>query len=179
LNIQNQIADFLSLLNPFKGTMDFFKSDEELMQDSKDNFQIFGTMWDGTKKLFNGIMNIFKPPEAKAGTLDEFLKDGGVLPDNTTKNFKEVRKNLMNLSDSFTMSEDGEVDFTSLGATKGKEMEDIMNSFLGVVKTEFLPLTEDDKLESIASSFMNSSLKTPIITKKSLDAAPEFVQDIF
>ena len=119
-NIQNQIADFLKLANPFKSIGDMFKSDEELMQDSKDNFQIFGTMWDGTKKMFNGIMNMFKPPEAKAGTLDEFLKDGGVLPNNneTNKNIKEVRNNLMNLSESFTMSDDMGVDFTSiLGAT--------------------------------------------------------------
>jgi len=180
-NIQNQIADFLKLANPFKSIGDFFKTDEEKLQDSKDSFQIFGTMWDGTKKLFNGIMNMFTP-EAKAGTLDEFLKDGGVLPNNneTNKNIKEVRNNLMNLSEAFTMSAEGEVDFTSiLGSTKGKEMEDLMTNFLGVVKTEFLPLTEEDKLESIASSFMNSSFKTPIITKKSLDAAPEFIQDIF
>ena len=64
MNIPNQIADFLRLANPFKGVMDMFKSEEEDTE-SKDNFQIFGTIFDGIKKLF-------RPAEAKAGTLDEF-----------------------------------------------------------------------------------------------------------
>ena len=164
LNIQNQIADFLSLLNPFKGTMDLFKSDEEIMQDSKDTFQIFGTIFDGIKKLF-------RPQEAKAGTLDEFLKDGGVLPDNTNDNVKEVGKKLMNV-------DDGSVDVSSiLGSKKRKEMGDLMTNFLGVVKTDFVP-SSDDKLESIASTF-NNSLKSPIITKKSLDDVSESTQNTF
>ena len=171
LNIQNQIADFLKLANPFKGIMDLFKSDEEKKQDSKDSFQIFGTIFDGIKKLF-------RPQEAKAGTLDEFLNDGGVLPGSTNENVKETANKLSNLSKTLKMSDDGSIDFSSiLGSKKGKEMEDFMTSFLGVIKTEFVP-SSDDKLESIASTF-NNSLKSPIITKTSLDDAPEFIQDIF
>jgi hypothetical protein len=182
LNIQNQIADFLSVLNPFRSIMDMFKSQEERMQDSKDRNAIFGTIFEGIKKLF-------RPAEAKAGTLDEFLKDGGVLPDNevvidqleANENVKDVGKKLMNMSNAFKMGDDGSVDFKSiLGATKGKEMEDLFTNFLGVVKNEFLPLTEDDKLSSIANSFMSTSFKNaPQITKKSLEDAPEFIQDIF
>ena len=171
LNIANQIADFLKLANPFKGIMDLFKSDEEKKQDSKDSFQIFGTIFDGIKKLF-------RPQEAKAGTLDEFLNDGGVLPGSTNENVKETANKLSNLSKTLKMSDDGSIDFSSiLGSKKGKEMEDFMTSFLGVIKTEFVP-SSDDKLESIASTF-NNSLKSPIITKTSLDDAPEFIQDIF
>ena len=163
-NIGNQIVDFLSLADPFKGTMDFFKSDEQLMQDSKDTFAIFGTMWDGTKKMFNGIMNMFKPPEAKAGTLDEFLKDGGVLPNSD----ESSTVNLEKLAHTFAMGDDGSIDFTSmLGSTKGKEMEGLMTNFLGVVKTKFVPSSEDDDLSSIANSFNMKSLKP--ITKLELD----------
>ena len=163
-NIGNQIVDFLSLADPFKGTMDFFKSDEEIMQDSKDTFAIFGTMWDGTKKMFNGIMNMFKPPEAKAGTLDEFLKDGGVLPNSDESSIVNLEK----LANTFAMGDDGSIDFTSmLGSTKGKEMEGLMTNFLGVVKTKFVPSSEDDDLLSIANSFNMKSLKP--ITKLELD----------
>ena len=171
LNIQNQIADFLSVVNPFRSIMDMFKSQEEKIQDSKDRNAIFGTIFDGIKKLF-------RPQEAKAGTLDEFLKDGGVLPENSNENISETGSKLMNISETLKMSDDGSVDFSSiLGSKKGKEMEDLMTNFLGVIKTEFVP-SDDDKLESIASTF-NNSLKSPIITKKSLDDAPEFIQDIF
>ena len=171
LNIQNQIADFLSVVNPFRSIMDMFKSQEEKIQDSKDRNAIFGT-------IFNGIKRLFRPQEAKAGTLDEFLKDGGVLPENSNENISETGSKLMNISETLKMSDDGSVDFSSiLGSKKGKEMEELMTNFLGVIKTEFVP-SDDDKLESIASTF-NSSLKSPIITKKSLDDAPEFIQDIF
>ena len=171
LNIQNQIADFLSVVNPFRSIMDMFKSQEEKIQDSKDRNAIFGT-------IFNGIKRLFRPQEAKAGTLDEFLKDGGVLPENSNENISETGSKLMNISETLKMSDDGFIDFsTILGSKKGKEMEDLMTNFLGVIKTEFVP-SDDDKLESIASTF-NSSLKSPIITKKSLDDAPEFIQDIF
>jgi len=172
LNIQNQIADFLTVINPFRSIGDMFKSQEQQMQDSKDRNAIFGT-------IFDGIKNLFRPAEAKAGTLDEFLKDGGVLPsDETNENVNIVGKKLMNFSDTFTMSDDGGLSFSSiLGSTKGKEMEELMTNFLGVIKTEFVP-SSNDELESIASTF-NNTLKTPLITKKSLDAAPEFVQDIF
>ena len=181
LNIGNQIVDFLSNANPFLQVEKLFKSEEQNKQEAQDRMAIFGTIFDGIKKLF-------RPQEAKAGTLDEFLNDGGVLPNNevvidqleANENVKDVGKKLMNMSNAFKMGEDGGVDFTSiLGSQKGKEMEDLMSNFLGVVKTEFLPLTEEDKLESIASSFMNSSFKSPIITKKTLDDAPEFIQDIF
>ncbi len=177
LNIQNQIADFLTIINPFRSIGDMFKSQEELFQATKDRNAIFGTIFDGIKKLF-------RPAEAKAGTLDEFLKDGGVLPNTNnneevnTDNVKEIGKKLMNISETLKMSDDGSVDFSSiLGSTKGKEMEELMTNFLGVIKTEFVPSSKDE-LESIASTF-NNTLKTPLITKKSLDAAPEFVQDIF
>ena len=175
-NIPNQIADFLKLANPFKSINDMFKSQEEKIQESKDNFQIFGTIFDGIKKLF-------RPREAKAGTLDEFLKDGGVLPENnqeTNENVNEVGKKLMNISESFQMSDEGFIDFTSIvGSNKGKEMEDMMTNFLGVIKTDFVPTPNDDKLESIASTFMNSSLTSPIITKKSLDEASGTEENIF
>jgi hypothetical protein len=52
-----------------------------------------------------------------------------------------------------------------------------MTNFLGVIKTEFVP-SSDDKLESIASTF-NNSLKSPIITKKSLDEASSSEENIF
>ena len=179
--ILNQIADFLSLANPFLQVENLFKPEEVVRQESQDRMAIFGT-------IFNGIKRLFRPQEAKAGTLDEFLADGGVLPNDevvvdqleANENVKDVGKKLMNMSNAFKMGEDGSVDFKSiLGATKGQKMEDLMTNFLGVVKTEFLPLTEEGKLESIANSFMSSSLKTPIITKKSLEDAPEFIQDIF
>ena len=174
-NIPNQIADFLKLANPFKSINDMFKSQEEKIQESKDNFQIFGTIFDGIKKLF-------RPREAKAGTLDEFIKDGGVLPENneeTNEKVKEVGKKLMSISESFQMSDEGFIDFKSaMGSKKGKEMEDMMTNFLGVIKTEFVP-SSDDKLESIASTFMNSSLTTPIITKKSLDETSSSEENIF
>ena len=156
-NLFNQVVDLLSLLDPFKGTTSFFKSDEEKIQDSKDTFAIFGTMFDGFKKLF-------RPQEVKAGTLDEFLRDGGVLPesDNSTVNLEK-------LSNTFTMGDDGALDFTSiLGSTKGKEMEDIMTNFLGVIKTEFVPSSDDEKLSSIASSFNKKSLLP--ITKIDFDS---------
>jgi len=175
LNIQNQIADFLSVVNPFRSIMDMFKSQEERMQDSKDRNAIFGT-------IFNGIKNLFRPKEAKAGTLDEFIKDGGVLPENneeSNEKVKEVGKKLMSISESFQMSDEGFIDFKSaMGSKKGKEMEDMMTNFLGVMKTEFVP-SSDDKLESIASTFMNSSLTTPIITKKSLDETSSSEENIF
>jgi len=171
LNIPNQIADFLSVVNPFRSVMDMFKSQEEKIQDNKDRNAIFGT-------IFNGIKKLFTPQEAKAGTLDEFLKDGGVLPENTNENITETGSKLMNISETLKMSDDGSVDLSSiLGSKKGKEMEELMTNFLGTIKTEFVP-SSDDKLESIASTF-NNSLKSPIITKKSLDDAPEFIQDIF
>ena len=166
-NILNQIVDALSLLDPFKGTTNFFKSDEEKMQDSKDTFQIFGT-------IFDGIKNIFRPQEAKAGTLDEFLKDGGILPD--SENQTESTINLEKLSNTFTMSDDGAIDFTStLGSTKGKEIEDIMTNFLGVIKTEFVPSSDDEKLSSIASSFNKKSMIP--ITK--IDFDTDSLGDIF
>jgi len=161
LNIQNQIADFLSLLNPFKGTMDFFKSDEELMQESKDNFQIFGTIFEGIKKLF-------RPQEAKAGTLDEFLKDGGVLPGEN-----ESKVNSKNVSNTLKMSNDGQLDFKSIfGSKKREDMDNTLINFLGIMGNEVMPTTRDDELGLVASSFNRKSLKT--ITKKNLDDAPEF-----
>ena len=163
-NLFNQVVDLLSLLDPLKGTTSFFKSDEEKIQDNKDTFAIFGTMFDGLKKLF-------RPQEAKAGTLDEFLRDGGVLPesDNSTVNLEK-------LSNTFTMGDDGALDFTSiLGSTKGKEMEDIMTNFLGVIKTEFVPSSDDEKLSSIASSFNKKSLIP--ITKIDFDS--DSIGDIF
>lgn len=178
MNIPNQIADFLRLANPFKGVMDMFKSEEEKIQESKDNFQIFGTIFDGIKKLF-------RPAEAKAGTLDEFLAEGGVLPgqediSEENENVRDVGKKLMNLSNTFEMGEDG-VDFKSiLGSKKGEKMNDLMTNFLGLIQTEFLPLTEEGKLDSMAKGIMSTTLKnTPPITKKSLDDAPEFIKDIF
>ena len=179
LNIQNQIADFLSVLNPFRSVGDLFKSKEQKEQDVKDRNAIFGTIFEGIKKLF-------RPQEAKAGTLDEFLKDGGVLPKNNNNNevihdAKELKRieKLLSISQTMKMSDDGSVDFSSiLGSKRGKEMEDLMTNFLGVINTEFVP-SSDDKLETIASTFMNSSLKSPVITKTSLDDAPEFIQDIF
>ena len=165
-NIQNQIVDFLSLLDPTKGIQNFFKSDEDKLQDSKDTFAIFGT-------IFDGLMNLFRPQEAKAGTLDEFLKDGGVLP-NTENSPSSL--NLGKLSNTFTMSEDGALDFTSiLGSTKGKEMEDMMANFLGVIKTEFVPSSDEDKLFSIANTFNSKSLKP--ITKMEFDS--DSLGDIF
>ena len=163
-NLFNQVVDLLSLLDPFKGTTSFFKSDEERIQENKDTFAIFGTMFDGLKKLF-------RPQEAKAGTLDEFLNDGGILPDSDNSTV-----NLEKLSNTFTIGDDGALDFTSiLGSKKGKEMEDIMTNFLGVIKTEFVPSSEDDKLSSIASSFNMKSL-TPI-TKTDFDS--DSLGDIF
>ena len=165
-NIQNQIVDFLSLLDPFKGTMGLFKSDEAKMQESKDDFAIFGT-------IFDGIKNLFRPAEAKAGTLDEFIKDGGVLP-----NQNESKVNSGNISNTLKMSNDGQIDFKSiLGSKKGEEMESMMINFLGVMKNEFIPMTDDDKLASIANSFTSKSL-TPI-TKINLDNAPESIQNTF
>tara|TARA_B100000427_G_scaffold45881_1_gene34006 strand:+ start:9042 stop:10502 length:1461 start_codon:yes stop_codon:yes gene_type:complete len=165
-NIGNQIVDFLSLLDPFKTPMSTFKSDEENLQDSKDTFAIFGTM-------FDGVMKLFRPPEAKAGTLDEFFKDGGVLPSNLVnadEDIINVRNNLMNISDSFRISQEGDVDFTSmLGSTKGKEMEGLMTNFLGVAKAQFVPSSDDDKLLSIAESFSSKSLNYKPITKLELD----------
>ena len=179
LDIPNQIADFLSLVNPFEGVMNFFKSEEEKMQERKDNFQIFGTIFDGIKKLF-------RPAEAKAGTLDEFLADGGVLPgqediSEENESVRDVGKKLMNMSNSLEMDEDGSVDFKSiLGSTKGDKMNDLMTNFLGLIQTEFLPLTEEDKLDNMVKGIMSTSLKnTPPITKKSLEDAPEFIKDIF
>ncbi|MBG46576.1 MAG: hypothetical protein CMB76_08700 [Euryarchaeota archaeon] len=173
-NIGNQIVDFLSLLDPFKGMSSSFKSDEENLQDSKDTFAIFGTM-------FDGVMNLFRPQEAKAGTLDEFLKDGGVLPSNndeTNENLIKSRNNLMNISDSFRISQEGDFDFSSiLGSTKGKEMEDIMTNFLGVVKTQFVPSSDDDKLLSIANSFGSKSINYKPITKIEFDT--DSLGDIF
>ena len=55
----------------------------------------------------------------------------------------------------------------------------MMTNFLGVIKTDFVPTPNDDKLESIASTFMNSSLTSPIITKKSLDEASGTEENIF
>ena len=55
-----------------------------------------------------------------------------------------------------------------------------MKNFLGLIETEFLPLTEEGKLEKMTKGIMSTTLKnTPPITKKSLDDAPEFIQDIF
>ena len=165
-NIGNQIVDFLSLLDPFKTPMSTFKSDEENFQDSKDTFAIFGTM-------FDGMMKLFRPPEAKAGTMDEFFKDGGVLPSNLVnadEDIINVRNNLMNISDSFRISQEGDVDFTSmLGSTKGKEMEGLMTNFLGVAKAQFVPSSDDDKLLSIAESFTSKSLNYKPITKIEFD----------
>ena len=147
-NIGNQIVDFLSLLDPFKTPMSMFKSDEENMQDTKDTYAIFGTFFDGIKRLF-------RPQEAKAGTLDEFLKDGGVLPNSD----ESPTVNLEKLSNTFKMGDDASIDFTSiLGSTKGKEMEGLMTNFLGVAKAQFVPSSDDEKLSSIASSFNKKSL---------------------
>ena len=55
-----------------------------------------------------------------------------------------------------------------------------MKNFLGVIETEFLPLTKEEKLESMATNLMGSVYKsTPPIKKTALDDAPEFIQDIF
>ena len=74
------------------------------------------------------------------------------------------------------MSDDGIIDFTSiLGSTKGKEMEDIMTNFLGVIKTEFVPSSDDEKLSSIASSFNKNS----VIPITKIDFDTDSLGDIF
>jgi len=166
--ILNQIADFLSLANPFLQVENLFKSEEVIRQENQDRFAIFGTM-------FDFIKNIFTPAEAKAGTLDEFMKDGGVLP-NTSGNQKI---NVDKISNIFGMGDDNVLDFKSvLGSKKNDEMENIMINFLGSIDKDLYKMKEEDRLESIASTF-NGSIKSPIITKTFLEDAPEFVENIF
>lgn len=186
-DINGQIADFLDLLNPFSSLGDIGKSDIQRKEDAKNRFAIFGTMFDGVKNFFGGndkveqeengdgniMPSVFSPiseEDAAAQIAREDLEDS----------FSDVGERLGNAAEKLSLDNEGP-DFSSiLGSQKGDKMNRLMKNFLGVIETEFLPLTKEEKLESMATNLMGSVYKsTPPIKKTALDDAPEFIQDIF
>ena len=186
-DINAQISDALDLLNPFTTLGDLGKSDEQRKEDANNRFAIFGTMFDGVKNLFGGGDKVEQ----------EETGDGNIMPsvfspisdqeaariiakEDFQDSISDVGDRLGSFAENLSLDNEGP-DFSSiLGSQKGDKMNRLMKNFLGVIETEFLPLTQEEKLETMATNLMGSVYKsTPPIKKTALDDAPEFIQDIF
>ena len=181
-----QISDALDLFSPFTSLGDLGKGTEERIEDANKRLAIFFRMFDGIKNFFGGgnkedsneingdiLPSVFSPitdEDAAAIIAKEDFEDS----------ISDVGDRLGSFAENLSLDNEGP-DFSSiLGSQKGDKMNRLMKNFLGVIETEFLPLTKEEKLESMATNLMGSVYKsTPPIKKTALDDAPEFIQDIF
>jgi hypothetical protein len=196
--IGEQLFGFAELIqqftNPFQQIVDIFKNKDEQAED-------FGRRTSLLRNIFGGIMNIFTPKAgaAELDDIDQNLLEAGSGNEGNISEVKiaedqlletaiqldgiadRIADNLEALSQSTKIGDDGSVDLTSVvGNKKGEKMNKLMKNFLGLIQTEFIPLTKQQKQEEIAASFLNNALGNfSNIDKKALDDAPPEIRNIF
>ena len=140
----------------------------------------FSSTSSGTNKVqyFDKDGKEIDPLSLEAENLKKEAKD---LFFNSSGASSDVSKDVNNLVKEAVNQEssEGSGSTTVLGDKKEK-MTKLMKNFLGLIQTEFIPLTKQQKQEEIAASFLNNALGNfKNIDKKALDDAPPEIRNIF
>ena len=202
-DIPGQILDLVKMINPFSSNFGRLgKSELQLRQEAKDDFQIFGTIFEEILKLFGGkeeeekdpLKNNFK--EDVSNDLSEDLSN--IEPGAFTEVNDEEAENIINRDDKVTnippSLEKGRKtlqgvaeklsfpnpDFVgTFGKEKGTKLESLFNFITGIAE-EIPNATKEKNLEKTASTIMGLGMnKLPDIDKSILNDAPPEIQNIF
>ena len=96
--------------------------------------------------------------------------------------FVSVRDQLKKISESLAIGDDNKIDFSSIisDTEKATKLSSTVTNFLNFIENDFIPNTDEKKIQKNAENLMGNVLnKVPEVKKETLENAPPLIKSVF
>lgn len=96
--------------------------------------------------------------------------------------FISTKEQLKKISESLAIGDDNKIDFSSIisDTEKATKLSSTVTNFLNFIENDFIPNTDEKKIQKNAENLMGSVLnKVPEVKKETLENAPPLIKTVF